>query len=434
MSSDKTPLFIGEQTQANAAQHHAALAVKVLQSPDAALLGRVFPLVHRFCFGRAAGNEVNLVIGDELLSRQHASLERRGNAVTLHDHNSTNGTFVLGQRVTEQTLMPGSIVRAGETLFYVGVCALSDAPYAGTLQGTSLAIRELRSQIATFATSHLPLMIIGETGTGKELIARDVHTQSGRTGKLVSVNCAAIPASLSEAVFFGHKKGAFTGALQDEEGHWLAAEGGTLFLDEVADLSLELQAKLLRVLDNGEITPVGSSRTIQTNVRVLAATNLDLSERVRAGKFRADLFARLQGYILKPPPLRDRVDDILQLFDHFWRVAQGKPIPRSTDFAEQLLRYRWPLNVRELKTIAERTVRLAAKADMVTSDFLPEEIVSNVSAITGGESEPDREAIEQAMVMYKGNVVQVAKHFGRDRKQVYRWIKKYDFSTESFRK
>ncbi len=222
------------------------------------------------------------------------------------------------------------------------------------------ALRKIEQVAATDAT----VLILGETGTGKELFARAIHDRSPRKERpLVKVNCGSIPAGLVESELFGHVKGAFTGALQNRTGRFQLAHGGTLFLDEVGELPHETQVKLLRVLQEQEFEPVGSSRTVRVDVRVIAATNRDLSDAVRAGSFRADLLYRLNVFPIEIPPLRDRADDVALLAAFFLtRVARrlGKPVEGfSRQSARRMREYPWPGNVRELQNIVERAVILA---------------------------------------------------------------------------
>jgi len=225
--------------------------------------------------------------------------------------------------------------------------------------GHSDAIRAVLSEIRNLQqVDKTPVLVLGESGTGKELVSRAIHFGSARNGKpFIAVNCAAIPAELADAELFGHVKGAFTGATQDRPGHFVQADGGTLFLDEIGDMPLALQAKLLRVLENGEVTPVGGSRPRKVNVRIVAATNLALQARVQRNEFRQDLYYRLAGYIIQLPPLRHRRDDIALLAEHFLRTLgqqMGRERAEITASAMQALTdYDFPGNIRELRNLIE---------------------------------------------------------------------------------
>ncbi|MGH2650579.1 MAG: sigma 54-interacting transcriptional regulator, partial [Actinomycetota bacterium] len=243
--------------------------------------------------------------------------------------------------------------------------------------GSSAALLDVMRKVERVAPTDATVLIAGETGTGKELVARAIHQRSGRKGRaLVKVNCGAISAGLVESELFGHVKGAFTGALERRVGRFELADGGTLFLDEVSELPLETQVKLLRVLQEGEFEPVGSSRTVRVDVRIIAATNRDLEEAVRAGRFRADLFYRLNVFPLTVPPLRARQGDIPQLAMFFlsrFSRALGERIEIvSPDTMARLVSYPWPGNVRELRNLIERAVVLAQEPVLALDrDFLP---------------------------------------------------------------
>ncbi len=245
------------------------------------------------------------------------------------------------------------------------------------LIGDSPALRQVLEEIAQVAPTDATVLIIGETGTGKELVARAIHQKSHRHERpLITVNCAAIPATLIESEFFGHEPGAFTGATKKREGRFALADKGTIFLDEIGELPLDLQAKLLRVLQEGEFEPVGSSHTKKVNVRVLAATNRDLSKAIREGRFREDLFYRLNVFPLWLPPLRERGDDVVRLASLFakrFAAKMGRILePLTADGARRLLTYNWPGNVRELQNVIERAV-ITAEADKLNLDrALPE--------------------------------------------------------------
>nr|BCX00972.1 MAG: sigma-54-dependent Fis family transcriptional regulator [Bacteroidota bacterium] len=231
------------------------------------------------------------------------------------------------------------------------------------IYGRSAAIRKVLDTIRQVAPTDITVLIQGESGVGKELVARAIHALSPRRHKeLVIVNCGAIPEGIIESELFGHEKGAFTGAIESREGYFERANGGTIFLDEIGDMPLHTQVKILRVLENGEYMRVGSSRIRYTDVRVIAATNKDLWRMVQEGKFREDLYYRLDTVTIKIPPLRERPEDIEVLFEHFVREFSekyGVRFPGLTEEARQLLlTYRWPGNVRELRNVAEQLVVL----------------------------------------------------------------------------
>ncbi len=247
----------------------------------------------------------------------------------------------------------------------------------GSLIGESQALKQVLRDIAQVAGTDTTVLIMGETGTGKELVARAVHAASARRERpLVTVNCAAIPATLIESELFGHEAGAFTGATKKREGRFSLADKGTMFLDEIGELPLDLQAKLLRVLQEGEFDPVGSSRTRKVDVRVLAATNRDLVAAVKQGTFREDLYYRLNVFPIRLPPLRERGDDVVRLASLFTKRFASKMgrilEPLTADGARRLLTYNWPGNVRELQNVIERAVITAEAGKLNLDRALPE--------------------------------------------------------------
>ena len=230
--------------------------------------------------------------------------------------------------------------------------------------GASNAAQSLRSMLATIANSNATVMITGESGTGKELLARALHEQSLRAGSnFVPINCAAIPKDLLESELFGHRKGAFTGAVNDRVGRFELAHGGTIFLDEIGDMSLDMQVKLLRVLQERTIDPIGGSRQVAIDVRVIAATHRDLEEEISAGRFREDLYYRLNVLPVVTPPLRERPEDIPDLLRHFGQRFANPGVQAvrfDADFTEALQKYHWPGNVRELSNLVDRFSTLYA--------------------------------------------------------------------------
>jgi len=257
--------------------------------------------------------------------------------------------------------------------------------------GASEPLRKVIAEAQEVAATDTTVLILGETGTGKELIARAIHRASPRRGKpLVKVNCAAIPANLIESEFFGHEPGAFTGATKRRDGRFALAHGGTIFLDEVGELPLDLQSKLLRVLQEGEFEPVGSSQTRRVDVRVLAATNRDLDKSVREGKFREDLYYRLNVFPIELPPLRARRDDIGLLAAAFaqkfaQRMGRGLE-PLSKDCVRRLQAYSWPGNVRELQNIIERGVITSRDGQLNLDRALPESVNAMAAALAADNS------------------------------------------------
>jgi transcriptional regulator with GAF, ATPase, and Fis domain len=256
-------------------------------------------------------------------------------------------------------------------------------------------MKELFESLKRVAVTDATVLIFGETGTGKELIARSIHQAGSRKEKpLVRVNCAAIPGSLMESEFFGHERGAFTGATTRREGRFALADGGTIFLDEVGELPLDLQAKLLRVLQEGEFEPLGSARTRKVNVRVIAATNRDLEGMVREGKFREDLYYRLNVFPLRVPPLRERSNDIALLARAFaerlaYRMGQRLD-PLNPDDFRRLQEYSWPGNVRELQNVIERAIILSTGPRLELVRAMPAGSAPAPPSANAGEPEDAR--------------------------------------------
>ena len=257
---------------------------------------------------------------------------------------------------------------------------------ADEIIGRSDALLRVLDDVKEVAGTDATVLILGETGTGKELVARAIHLASGRRDKpLIKVNCAAIPATLMESEFFGHEQGAFTGATKKRDGRFALAHGGTIFLDEIGELPLDLQAKLLRIIQEGEFEPVGSSQTRKVDVRVIAATNRDLEKLLRDGQFREDLFYRLNVYPIKLPPLRERPDDIGMLATafarNFARRMGRRLVPLSDDCVRRLQAYNWPGNVRELQNIIERAVITSRDGHLNLDRALPESVNAAAAAL-----------------------------------------------------
>jgi two-component system, NtrC family, response regulator HydG len=320
---------------------------------------------------------------------------------------------------------------------------LEDIRAKGQMIGASPAFRRMLTLVEQVADSSATILIQGESGAGKELVARTIHERSGRrNGPFVAVNCAALPETLLESELFGYEKGAFTGAAGRKEGRFELANGGTLFLDEVADLSLVTQPKILRVLQEGEYERLGGTRTLQVDVRIVAATNQDLSDMVKDKRFREDLYYRLNVITVRVPPLRERHEDIRVLAQHYLRVYAAKNGRKLEGFSnealERLESYAWPGNVRELENLIERTVLLARK-DRIDAEDLPEEVA--------GVKRPPRDAIlelvgtpladieqrllDETLRITGGNKTQAAKLLGIDVRTVARKLeRREDDQTE----
>ncbi|MCX7823271.1 MAG: sigma 54-interacting transcriptional regulator [Syntrophobacterales bacterium] len=303
--------------------------------------------------------------------------------------------------------------------------------------GRSKGIQEVLRLIDQVAMSNMTVLIYGETGTGKELVAKSIHENSPRAkGPLITVNCAAIPDSLIESELFGHEKGAFTGAFYRRKGKFEEAHGGTIFLDEVGELPAGAQAKLLRVLQEREFEPLGSSKTIRVDVRIIAATNRNLQQEVTEGKFRADLYYRLNAFVITIPPLRERGADILLLADYFmekYSKELGKSVKRiSSPAAEVLLNYHWPGNVRELENTIERAILLAT-GDSIELSHLPPNLQPRSQAsslrsfgiLKSMVEAYERSLIEEALRETGGNISKAARLLRTTRRIVQYKAAKY---------
>jgi transcriptional regulator with PAS, ATPase and Fis domain len=278
----------------------------------------------------------------------------------------------------------------------------------------------------------------GQTGTGKEGVARAIHDWSGRAGNFIAVNCSAIPENLAEAEFFGYRRGAFTGADKAHDGYFRAAHKGTLFLDEVADLPASLQPKLLRALEQGEVMPIGESQPSTIDVRLIAAVQGPLAKAVQKEKFRADLYARLDGVSVRLPPLCERIDELPFLVDRLLdRHLEGQPKPKlETSLVEAMCRYRWPYNIRELDRVIQQMVALHANQETLSRADLPEKLRSE--AADSAESEayrPSKDALLTALKKERGNVNRAAQRLGLNRQRMYRLLEAIPgFDLDGFRK
>jgi len=308
----------------------------------------------------------------------------------------------------------------------------------GEMVGESPQMNEVRSWITRVAPTDGRVLVLGESGTGKELVARAIHDGSVRSAKpFIKVNCAAIPKELVESVLFGHVKGAFTGALKDKTGTFKQADGGTLFLDEIGDLSLEAQAKVLRVLQEGEFEPVGASKTEKVDVRVIAATHRDLKKHSEEGEFREDLYYRLAVLVLELPALRQREGDIAVLARHFLREFHQNGLPErvlSTDAMKAMQLYFWPGNIRQLRNVIERIAILSTGPE-VKADELPNEIYEKPASgefsaasalppigtpLAEVRSEAERKYLEVVLEKAEGNVSEAARIVGLERTHLHK--------------
>ncbi len=322
----------------------------------------------------------DLVVQDKAVSGTHFEVSARDDGYRLRDLNSRNGIFVGDLRVREAYLRPNTVFRIGHTSIQfqttqdVVEIELSKKDRFDMMLGGSPAMREIFAHLEKVAPSDLTCLITGETGTGKEMVARALHNASSRKQKpFVVLDCGSIPRELIESTLFGHEKGSFTGAVSQHVGCFEQATGGTIFLDEIGELDITLQPKLLRVLEQREIKRVGGDKTIKVDVRVLAATNRDLREEVNRGGFREDLYFRLSVVHVELPPMRERREDIPALANHFLRdVGQrrGMTMSFSTDAMAAMVSHAWPGNVREMRNVVERASALSDGPVITRTDLV----------------------------------------------------------------
>jgi transcriptional regulator of acetoin/glycerol metabolism len=405
---------------------------------------------------RAQSRELSLILPDPKVSTCHTRFVRRGGDWRLEDAGSTNGTYLNGRRVSEQLLSDGDIVEVGQTILRLRLAlptpeGTPEVSAEGEALGGTLGLPTLvpalagdLASLACVAQTRVPLLLLGDTGTGKELAARAVHAASKRTGDLVAVNCAALPDNLVEALFFGHRKGAFSGAVREELGFARAANGGTLFLDEIADLPGAAQGALLRVLQDGEVLPVGSTRPMAVDVRIIAATHQPIKAMVERGTFRRDLFARLQGFAYYLWPLADRREDIgLLVADHLVRLApsQAGDLRIAAAAARALVAYSWPYNVRELVQVLARALPFA-RDGIVEAAHLPQPLANLAESPPKLVDAPiDLSPLDAALRIElverlercKGNVAAVAREMRKGTMQVYRWMQRLGIDPREFR-
>jgi transcriptional regulator with PAS, ATPase and Fis domain len=403
-------------------------------------------------FREHGGSTLVLRVPGAAMSATHAEIVREGSAWTVRDRRSTNGTFVNGRAISAERLAPGDVLEMGHTfLVFMGAvttpeasAAIVDLPTTPAPPAVATLVPSLACDLESlgrWAVSRLPLLVLGETGTGKELVARAIHQLSERRGKLVAVNCAALPSTLVESLLFGHVRGAFSGAVRDERGFVRSADGGTLFLDEVGDLPLAAQGTLLRVLQEGEVVPVGASEGVRVDARFVAATHRDLAAMAVAGTFRADLLARLDGATLRLPPLRDRLADLGVLAATLLRRIAGQraeSIRFEPSAVLAMALHAWPGNVRELERCLGRAV--ASSSGVVGPEHLPSNVAANLErtrSVPPGRpaSEPPhlRDALVRQLRQNKGNVAAVARFFGKAPVQVHRWMRRFAVDPNAYR-
>lgn len=333
----------------------------------------------RITVGRSAVND--LVLTDTSISGTHVEIVLGDTGILVHDLDSTNGSWVNAIRIKSCYIEPGAVIKVGKSEIELLSAdevqiPISGADHYGAMWGASPAMREVFAILERVAPTEMGVLIGGETGTGKELVARAMHDESNRQqGPFVVLDCGSLPRELAEAAILGHKKGSFTGAVSDRAGCFEEANGGTLFLDEIGELPLDLQPKLLRVLDRREVQRIGESQVRKVDVRVVAATHRDLRMMVGQGQFREDLYFRISVMAVDLPPLRERGEDVVMLtekfLDDFVRMLDGAvPRPQLSDDAKEALQHEaWPGNVRQLKNVVQRAAHLCRNGLIEPNDL-----------------------------------------------------------------
>lgn len=415
----------------------------------------------------AVGGRSSLAVPDTWVSSRHAVVRRSAAGWMIEDANSKNGTLVNGRAARSAPLADGDLLELGHTFFLFRESVLTSSSLPTFVDAASLRptvpglvtlvplLADELERVEAIAPSSVSVVIRGETGTGKEVAASAIHRLSRRAGPFVAVNCAALPKTLVESELFGYRKGAFSGATEDRPGLIRSADRGTLFLDEIGDLPPTAQSVLLRVLQEGEILPIGETRPIKIDIRLLVATHRDLDALVADNQFRADLLARVSGLTLFLPPLRERREDLGILIGALVRrhaLAQADQVAFSCDAARALLLYDWPLNVRELEKCLMAALVLAKDRPIQLPHF-PSSVQSAPERPPAAHSAPakappresqtppdlsDRERQQREQILgllqeHEGNITAVARALGKARNQIQRWIKRYRIDMSSFR-
>jgi DNA-binding NtrC family response regulator len=414
-----------------------SFVLRVVAGPDAGKTFDIDPRVAgRVLLGQSPA--CTLRLDDRAVSRRHAALDPEGGTLHLHDLGSTNGTFVNGIRSLDVVLGGGETIQLGETVLRVEAGGdvtepASTRTHFGEFMGSSDEIRRLYPLIDRIAASDIPVVIEGETGTGKEVLAEALHEAGSRAaGPFVVFDCTTVAANLMEATLFGHERGAFTGALASAAGLFEQAHTGTLFIDEIGDLDITLQAKLLRAIERSEVRRIGGKGWTRVDVRVLAATRRDLDREVQSGRFRDDLFFRLAVARIELPPLRRRRKDIALLAAYFWQQMGGAPAALTGDLLKRLEDYDWPGNVRELRNaIAQRIAlgelatpsRVGGAAPPTSSDPLAEIIARDLPFPIARERAMElfeERYVERVLALNGGNVTRAAHAAGIGRRYFQR--------------
>lgn len=421
-SSEAATLATGTERQ----QDRFDFIVAVTSGPDAGRTLRIDQAApQRVLVGTSEACALRLT--DPSVSRRHLSLELSRDGLRLCDLGSTNGTRVDRVRVRECVLEGEEFITLGATALRVQSTApsgrLSEATGFGKVKGQSEAMRRLYPLMQRLAQTDVPVVIEGETGTGKEVLAEAIHEASARArGPYEIFDCTAVPPNLIESELFGHERGAFTGATSQRKGVFELAHGGTLLIDEIGDLELSLQPKLLRALESGEVRRVGGDRWLAVDVRVIAATRRNLDEAVQAGRFRDDLFHRLAVARIELPALRDRDGDVELLVHLFWREFGGDPRALTEALLSRWRGAGWPGNVRELRNAVSRAISLGDVSEPAPVDEAPSGPIEAALAmpfIQGRDwlvADFERRYVERLLVQHGGDVAKAAASSGIGRR------------------
>ena len=430
----------------------AGSARHALAGVEATAIGRGNPLVERT---PGTAGRLRLQFPDARLSSEHAVISRQGGSFVLTDLDSKNGSHVNGTPQRTVVLRDGDLLQLGSTFFTFRLLParasdeldLRDDGRTRPAAGLGTVLPALGEQFARFAqvcASPLPILIVGETGTGKELMARAAHQLSARKGAFVAINCGALPTSLLEAELFGHKRGSFSGAAEDRPGLLRASDGGTLFLDEIVELSPAGQTALLRALQEREVRPVGDVRSVPVDLRVVCASHRRLDESVEAGRFRANLLARLSGFRLQLPPLRDRREDLGLLAATLLPRLVGERAERlrfAATATRRLLADGWPMNVRALEKCLAAALLVADEliepTHLALSNILG--APASAAAADSGPATPNsrplseedvqrRDELKRLLDVHGGNISAVARELGKERGQIRRWLRRFNLS------
>lgn len=399
---------------------------------------KTFELGEFSIIGRCPTAQISLA--DEFLSTRHARIEKRNEGFYIRDLRSRNGTYLNGTRILEAKLQDNDRLKIGITEFIFSSEAASENQ-TSLFESKNPVWQKQLQKLPAMAQTHHPILIIGPTGTGKELLANAIHRLSPRSNApFLSVNCSALTENLAESELFGHKKGSYTGAQEDRKGAFESARGGTLFLDEIGDMPINIQPKFLRALENSEIKPVGSDLTHTTDVRIVAATNKDLRSLVARGLFREDLYYRLHILQLHPPALIERIEDLPLLLLH---LAKSAKIQFSPQAIEKLMRYSWPGNIRELKNLISRASALFS-GQMIHAPDLVQLIdyKPSTSTVTAGTEVTrakdiikslEKETIISRLRFHRGNQRRVATDLHIPKSTLNDHIQKFQIDAKEFK-